>query len=158
MKNLKIENVWEYPRPPICDPHVGEIKVIINNKTIAKSKNVIRVLETSHPPTYYIPVNDIKLDFLKKNKNNSFCEWKGFANYYDLIADEVNIPNVGWYYPKPTKNFFSIKNFISFYAVGKLKCVVNGEIVKKQDGNFYGGWITTNLRGPFKGGTGTMGW
>ena len=157
---LKKENVWEYPRPPICQPHNGIIKVFVGNKLLASTKSAFRVIETSHPPTYYIPSTDIDLSLLKKNKNVSFCEWKGFASYFDLsIKNENNIiSNIGWSYTNPTKNFLPIKDFLSFYSSKVFRCIVNDEVVKKQEGDFYGGWITSNLKGPFKGGPGTQGW
>ena len=155
---LKQESVWDYPRPAIHQKHTGLIEVIVNNIIIAKSNNAIRVIETSHPPTYYLPPEDVKINLLKKNKNNSFCEWKGEASYLDFFIDKIKIPNIGWYYSLPTEKFQAIKNYISFYASRTEKCIVNGEIVKTQEGNFYGGWITKNLKGPFKGGGGTSGW
>ena len=155
---LKKENVWDYPRPAICQPHKGKIEVIINNKTIAKTNNAFRVIETSHPPTYYFPPNDVDMNLLKKNKINSFCEWKGTAYYLDLHLDTLRIINIGWFYISPSREFHSIKNYISFYASKAERCIVNGELVKKQDGEFYGGWITKNLKGPFKGALGTSLW
>ncbi len=155
---LKQENVWDYPRPAICQKHVGLIEVIVNNITVAKSKKAFRVIETSHPPTYYFPPEDVRMDFLKKNKNSSFCEWKGEANYLDLTINKIKTLNVAWFYSSPLKEFQAIKNFISFYASKADKCIVNGELAIKQEGNFYGGWITKNLSGPFKGAIGTLNW
>ena len=155
---LNKENVWDYPRPAICQPHKGIIKVIVDNKIIAKTNNAFRVIETSHPPTYYFPPSDVNVNLLKKNKKNSFCEWKGTANYVDLYMGEIKIFNIGWFYKSPKKDFQSIKGYISFYASKAEKCIVNGEIVKKQEGEFYGGWITKNLTGPFKGAKGTSFW
>ena len=156
--SLKKENVWDYPRPAICEPHKGTIEVITYNKTIAKTNNAIRVIETSHPPTYYFPPEDVAMNLLKKNNSNSFCEWKGTADYLDLHLDKIKILNIGWFYNFPKKEFQSIKNYISFYASKAEKCIVNGELVKKQEGEFYGGWITKNLIGPFKGAFGTSFW
>ena len=155
---LNKENVWDYPRPAICQPHKGKIEVIVNNKTIAKSNNAFRVIETSHPPTYYFPPKDVDMNLFKKNKNNSFCEWKGTASYLDLHLDAIEILNIGWFYASPKIEFQSIKSFISFYASKADQCIVNGELVQKQDGEFYGGWITDNLTGPFKGAHGTSFW
>ena len=152
------ENVWDYPRPAIYQYHEGQIEVIVNKNTIAKTNNAIRVIETSHPPTYYIPTEDVKVNLLRKSKSKSFCEWKGEANYLDLFTSTRKISNIGWYYSSPKKEFEKIKNFISFYASKTEKCIVNGELVEKQDGDFYGGWITKNLIGPFKGGSGTLEW
>ena len=155
---LKKENVWDYPRPAICQPHKGTIEVIVGNKSIAKTNNAIRVIETSHPPTYYFPPEDITVNLLKKNNTNSFCEWKGTANYVDLDLGKIKILNIGWFYKSPKKEFQLIKEYISFYASKAEKCIVNGELVKKQEGEFYGGWITKNLKGPFKGAIGTSFW
>ena len=156
--NLKKENVWDYPRPAICQKHKGTIEVIVDNKTIAKTNNAMRVIETSHPPTYYFPPEDVVMNLLKKNKSNSFCEWKGIANYVDLHLDKIKILNIGWFYKSPKTEFQPIKDYISFYASKAEKCIVNGELVKKQEGEFYGGWITKNLTGPFKGAIGTSFW
>ena len=98
------------------------------------------------------------MNLLKKNNSNSFCEWKGTADYLDLHLDKIKILNIGWFYNFPKKEFQSIKNYISFYASKAEKCIVNGELVKKQEGEFYGGWITKNLIGPFKGAFGTSFW
>ena len=156
--SLNEENVWNYPRPAICQTHIGTIEVIVNNKTIAKTNNAFRVIETSHPPTYYFPSEDVAMNLLKKNKRNSFCEWKGTADYVDLHLGKTKILSIGWFYESPKKEFQDIKNYISFYASKADKCIVNGELVKKQEGEFYGGWITKNLIGPFKGAKDTTFW
>ncbi len=155
---MKVEKVWNYPRPAVCEPFKGSIEVIYNNELLVKTKDAIRILETSHPPTYYIPNEDILISRLKKNTHTSFCEWKGVANYYDYIYNDECINNIGWYYSKPYYKFLSIKNFVSFYASKVDKCFVNKKEVLKQEGDFYGGWITDNLIGPFKGGAGTEEW
>ena len=155
---LKKEDVWDYPRPAIYQPHKGKLEVIVDNKTIAKTINAFRVIETSHPPTYYFPPSDVDMNLLKQNKNNSFCEWKGEASYLDLQSDTIKIFDIGWFYKSPKIEFQPIKDYISFYASKAVKCIVNGELVKRQDGEFYGGWITKNLTGPFKGAMGTSFW
>ena len=158
MMTLNKENVWDFPRPAICQTHRGTIEVIVDNKTIAKTNKAFRVIETSHPPTYYFPPKDVAMNLLQTNKSNSFCEWKGIANYIDLHLGKIKILNIGWFYNSPKKEFQPIKDYISFYASKTEKCIVNGEIVKKQEGEFYGGWITKNLIGPFKGARGTSFW
>ena len=155
---LNKENVWNYPRPAIYQIHKGTIEVIVDNKTIAKTNKALRVIETSHPPTYYFPPEDVAMNLLKKNNSSSFCEWKGKANYVDLHLGKTKILNIGWFYNSPNKKFQPIKEHISFYASKADKCIVNGELVKKQEGQFYGGWITKNLTGPFKGAKGTTFW
>ena len=155
---LKKESVWKYPRPPIWQYHKGEIEIIHNKKILAKTIHAIRIIETSHPPTYYLPIKSIDIKKLVINNNNTYCEWKGIANYYDYIDNKQNIKNIGWFYPDPTNKFSLIKNYVSFYASKLDKCFVNKKNVIKQQGNYYGGWITDNLIGPFKGGMGTDSW
>ena len=155
---LDIENVWDYPRPAICQAFEGQCKVMVNGKILAKSSKAFRVLETSHPPTYYLPPNDIDMNLLKRNQHNSICEWKGRAAYIDYHDDNMHIANIGWFYEQPTPSFMMIRNYISFYASKVESCFVNDEQVLAQEGDFYGGWITKNLKGPFKGGKGTFGW
>ena len=155
---LKKENVWDYPRPAIWEYHSGTIEVIQNNQNLAKTNNAIRVLETSHPPTYYVPEKHVMTSLLHKNDKTSFCEWKGLANYYDYEFNNTKITNIAWSYSDPNSKFLFIKNFISFYASKIDLCLVNSNSVIKQEGEFYGGWITANLTGPFKGGEGTEEW
>ena len=156
--SIKIEKVWHYPRPAIWEYYRGTIEVIHNNEVIAKTKNAIRILETSHPPTYYIPNDNVVTSLLNKNNDRSFCEWKGTASYFDYYNNNEYINNIGWCYSNPYYKFLPIKNFISFYASKVDKCFVDKKEVFKQEGSYYGGWITDNLIGPFKGGEGTEGW
>ena len=153
------ESVWDYPRPPRLERSPQQIKVVFNGVTIADSSNAYRVLETSHPPVYYIPPEDIKTQYLKPAASQrSFCEWKGFASYYDLIVEDKQISNAAWYYTQPTDNFAPIKDYVAFYPSKMDACYVDGELVKAQAGDFYGGWITDNIVGPFKGEAGSWGW
>ncbi|MDJ0593177.1 MAG: DUF427 domain-containing protein [Pleurocapsa sp. MO_226.B13] len=153
------ESVWDYPRPPRLERSPKPIKVIFNGVTIADSCNTYRVLETSHPPVYYIPPEDLKTEYLQPaSSQRSFCEWKGFASYYNLTVKDKQVNNAGWYYPQPTDNFTPIKNYVAFYPSKMDACYVDGELVKAQEGDFYGGWITKDIVGPFKGGRGTWGW
>ena len=152
------ESVWDYPRPPrleLCDK---QIKIIFNGLTIVDTKKAYRVLETSHPPHYYIPPEDIKMEYLQPTQKQSFCEWKGPANYYSVSVNDKQAVNVAWYYPNPTPEFAAIKNYPAFYADPMDECLVDGETVTPQPGNFYGGWITSDIVGPFKGGPGSWGW
>ena len=153
------ESVWDYPRPPRLERSPKQIKIVVNNIAIADSKNTYRVLETSHPPVYYIPLEEIKSEYLKpSNQQRSFCEWKGFASYYNLVVKDKEISNAGWYYPQPTEYFTPIKNYVAFYPSKMDACYVNDELVQAQAGDFYGGWITKDIVGPFKGGVGSWGW
>jgi uncharacterized protein (DUF427 family) len=152
------ESVWDYPRPPKLERTSKQIKIVFNNKIIAETNTAYRVLETSHPPVYYLPPKDIKTEYLVKANGQSFCEWKGVANYYDLVVGNKRIDKVAWYYSEPTSDFQAIKNYLAFYA-GKMDgCYVDGEKVIPQPGGFYGGWITGDIVGPFKGEPGTWGW
>ena len=152
------ESVWDYPRPPRLEDSPKHIQIIFNGVTIADTHRAKRVLETSHPPIYYIPPEDIKMEYLSSTNKGSFCEWKGQAIYYTLVVGDKQVVNVAWAYPNPTPNFADIKDYLAFYATPMDGCYVNGEKVEPQPGNFYGGWITKDIVGPFKGSPGTWGW
>ncbi len=157
------ESVWDYPRPPRLEPVSKRIRVVVAGVTLADSTGAHRVLETSHPPVYYLPPADIQMEHLKQAAGTSFCEWKGRARYYDLrlkAADggELFIPNIAWYYPRPTSPFAAIADCLAFYPSKADACYVDDEQVTAQEGDFYGGWITADIVGPFKGPPGTMGW
>jgi uncharacterized protein (DUF427 family) len=116
------------------------------------------VLETSHPPGYYIPPADLRMQHLRRTSRNSFCEWKGRAAYYTLTVGDRSVEDVGWFYPKPTTPFAALAGYVSFYAGPMDACYVDDERVTPQPGEFYGGWITSEIIGPFKGGPGSWGW
>ncbi|KAF0249620.1 MAG: hypothetical protein FD167_977 [bacterium] len=156
--NLGQESVWDYPRPPRLEPISKEIKIIFNAVTIAESSNAKRVLETSHPPVYYIPQTDILTEYLILVAGNSFCEWKGEAIYYSVRVNKRCAEKCAWSYPKPNRSFQLIKDHLAFYAAPMDACYVAGELVTPQPGGFYGGWITSDIIGPFKGEAGTWGW
>ncbi|NEQ30086.1 MAG: DUF427 domain-containing protein [Leptolyngbya sp. SIO4C5] len=152
------ESVWDYPRPPKLEASNKHIQVVFNGITVADTHRAQRVLETSHPPVYYIPPADIQLEHLQPTSGSSFCEWKGRAAYYTLSVGDRQVENVAWYYPEPTPRFQAIQNYVAFYPAKVDACYVDGEQVQAQQGDFYGGWITPDIVGPFKGGTGTWGW
>lgn len=152
------ESVWDYPRPPRLEPSSRHILVIFDGLTIAESRNTWRVLETSHPPVYYIPRCDIRMEYLMPTARRSFCEWKGNAAYFDLRSEERRSRDAAWTYPQPTARFSAIRDHVAFYASRVDRCVVDGEDVQAQPGDFYGGWITSHVVGPFKGVAGSMGW
>jgi uncharacterized protein (DUF427 family) len=152
------ESVWDYPRPPRLEASGKHIQVIFNGVTIADTRRAIRILETSHPPVYYIPPADIRMEYFIPGSGRSFCEWKGEARYYRLQINGRRAENVGWYYPRPTRDFAAIKDHVAFYAAPMDACFVDGEQVRPQPGHFYGGWITNDVVGPFKGEPGSMGW
>jgi len=157
------ESVWDYPRPPRIEKVEKEISIVSKKDPsiiILKTKNAYRILETSHPPTYYMPVDEINKDYVKpSNHRSTFCEWKGVAKYWDVIIPQTkeNYHGVGFSYPSPTQRYSEITNHISFYAKDFI-CKVDDEIVTPQPGNYYSGWITKNIKGPFKGGPGSWGW
>jgi uncharacterized protein (DUF427 family) len=152
------ESVWDYPRPPRLEKFNGVIRLRFGGVLIAETRNAYRVLETSHPPTYYLPMQDIAAKYLKKAQGESHCEWKGTALYFSLAVDGKTAERAAWYYPNPTPAFAAIKNHVAFYASLLDECTVNGEQVQPQPGAFYGGWITSNIVGPFKGAPGSEGW
>ncbi len=152
------ESVWDYPRPPRLESVSENIRVIYNTIVIADSNQAYRVLETSHPPCYYIPPTDIDMQYLTLTKKHTFCEFKGQASYYTVTVGDKSATNTAWFYSQPSKGFESIANYVSFYASNMDACYVGEEKVKPQAGDFYGGWITSKITGPFKGGAGTRGW
>lgn len=152
------ESVWDYPRPPRLEPVEGHVSVVFGGETIADTRRAKRVLETSHPPTYYIPPEDVRWNHVKLAPGRSTCEWKGSARYYDVEVGDKRVERAAWGYPSPTPGFASIKDHLAFYAGPMDACTVNGERVTPQPGGFYGGWITASVVGPFKGAPGTMGW
>lgn len=152
------ESVWDYPRPPklqVSDKHVA---VIFDGTTIADTIRAKRILETSHPPVYYIPRGDVDMNFLEQESGGSYCEWKGQANYFSVTSENHSSAKAAWSYSSPNKKYAKIKDHIAFYPHKMDACFVDGEEVRAQEGSFYGGWITDDIVGPFKGGAGTVGW
>lgn len=152
------ESVWDYPRPPRLERTDKRIQIIFNGETIADTRRAYRVLETSHPPTYYIPLADIRQEYLQPAAGSSMCEWKGGGRYVTVQVGEQRAERVGWSYPNPTAPFSPIRDHVAFYAGPMDACYVAGEKVVPQPGGFYGGWVTSDVVGPFKGEPGTMGW
>lgn len=152
------ESVWDYPRPPRVEDSKRHLKVIFNEVLIAESREGKRVIETSSPPVYYIPPKDIKVECMIKSMKHTLCEWKGIASYYTIVVGDKRAENAAWYYTDPTPDYISIKNYVAFYPQQIDACYLDGELVKAQSGSFYGGWITSEVVGPFKGEPGTEGW
>lgn len=152
------ESVWDYPRPPRLEPVVKHIQVVFNGEVIADTDRAMRVLETSHPPVYYIPLEDIRQEYLIPSARSTFCEWKGSGSYYTVAVGDKQATDVAWYYANPTPAFADIKNYVAFYAAPMDACYVDGEKVIPQPGGFYGGWVTKDVVGPFKGEPGSWGW
>ena len=152
------ESVWDYPRPPKMEPFRGHIRIVLYNKIVVDTNNAIRVLETSHPPTYYLPIDDFQNGVLQPTSKTSFCEYKGVASYWNLVVDGKVVTQAAWGYRNPSAQYTALKDTLSVYAHLVDACYVNDEQVQAQAGDFYGGWITSNIVGPFKGGPGTWGW
>lgn len=152
------ESVWDYPRPPRLEPVPHRIRIEFNGETIADTTRAFRVLETSHPPVYYLPPDDIRMELLIRASGGSFCEWKGEAGYYTLTVGDRTVERVAWTYPTPTAAFAAIAGFLAFYAGPMDACWVGDERAAPQPGGFYGGWITSAIVGPFKGEPGSFGW
>ena len=152
------ESVWAYPRPAIAEPCARRLQVIHRGVTVADTTRGFRALETSHPPTYYFPRDDVDMTLLAPAGRRSLCEWKGGAVYFDVTVAGETLPAAAWCYPNPTGGFAAIRNALAFYPAPFETCLVDGERVTPQPGGFYGGWITSHVAGPFKGGPGSMGW
>lgn len=152
------ESVWDYPRPPRVEKSDKLIRVVFNGEVIAETRNAYRVLETSHPPAYYIPQADIRMAFFKPTNRATFCEFKGQASYWTLTVGDKTEDNVAWSYAKPASGFEPITDHLALYPGRMDACYVDDEQVQAQAGDFYGGWITSDIVGPFKGGAGTWGW
>jgi uncharacterized protein (DUF427 family) len=152
------ESVWDYPRPAILQDTNKHLKIICNGIILAETNRGKRVVETSHPPTYYFPPEDIKLEHLIETPKKGFCEWKGIYKYYDVSIGDQYINHAAWRCVEPTRDFMPIKEYYAFIAKLMDACYVNDELVTPQSGDFYGGWITADIVGPFKGDSGTWGW
>lgn len=153
-----MENVWDYPRPPALEPCARRVRIEIGGTLIADSTAALRVLETSHPPTVYIPPGDIAEGALRPAGGRSFCEFKGDAHYYDVVGGAQTAPRAAWAYAAPVARYAALRDHVAFYPSRMDACWLDDERVQSQEGDFYGGWITADLSGPFKGGPGTLGW
>jgi uncharacterized protein (DUF427 family) len=152
------ESVWDYPRPPRLESTDKRIRVVLDGITLVDTTGAFRLLETSHPPVYYFPPADVQLEYLREESNGTYCEFKGRAYYYAAIMPDRIVPTVAWYYPHPGFRYQEIAGYIAFY-LSKVDAGYVGETqATAQEGDFYGGWITPEIVGPFKGGAGTWGW
>ena len=152
------ESVWSFPRPAIAETNRAHIVIEHAGTIVAETRASVRTLETSHPPSYYIPREDIAPGILRPANGSSLCEWKGEATYWDVVIADIVLPRVGWSYAVPAPSFFALRDHVAFYAAPFDRCSVDGATVTPQPGDFYGGWITSALVGPFKGGPGSHGW
>lgn len=152
------ESVWDYPRPAICEETSRRVQIIHQGITLLDTKAAYRTLETSHPPTYYIPQSDIAMKHLRTNSRRTMCEWKGQARYYDILVGDAVIPAAAWSYNAPTPSFAAIRDYVAFYPDPLDQCLIDGEQITPQPGQFYGGWISQYEAGPFKGIPGSQFW
>jgi uncharacterized protein (DUF427 family) len=151
------ESVWDYPRPPRIERDPREVIVRVGDVVVAQTQNACRILETASPPTFYIPGTDVQHEYLRPATGASSCEWKGDARYWTVVVPPAVLDSVGWSYDEPHPAFERIRGWISFYP-GRTDCYVGGVKVMPQPGGFYGGWITPEVVGPFKGAPGSSGW
>lgn len=153
-----VENVWDYPRPPSIEPSTEHLVVALGGVTIAETRASYRICETSHPPTYYLPIGSFAPGVLRPIDGTTWCEWKGAASYFDVVTDQRTIPAGAWTYETPTDGYRDLVGHVAIYPGKVDSCTIDDETVQAQDGDFYGGWITSRVTGPFKGAPGTLGW
>lgn len=151
------ESVWQYPRPPALMSSTLPVKVSLGGVLIAESTQCLRVLETSHPPTFYLPPDDVNTSRFSSAQNTSFCEWKGIATYWDVTTEDRLVRGGSWSYQTPSESFTELGDYFSFYP-SLFDCFVDGDLVQPQPGDFYGGWVTKDVVGPFKGEPGSEWW
>ncbi len=153
-----VESVWDFPRPPRVERVDWRIRVVHGGETIVDAPGALRVLETSQAPAYYVAFEHVADVFLRPSEHRTFCEWKGVATYADVVVGDSIAVRATWSYPDPTTAFAELLGHRAFYAQALDECWVDDERVESNDGDFYGGWITANVTGPFKGAPGTAMW
>lgn len=153
------ESVWDYPRPPVVRRTDEHVVLTAGGRVVADTRAAVRVLETSHPPVYYLPASHFAPGALTPSRGTSWCEFKGRAVYHALPgADGAVIEQAGWSYPDPSPGYEELRDHVAVYPGRVERITVDGEVVQPQEGDFYGGWITSRVTGPFKGAPGTLGW
>ena len=152
------ESVWDYPRPPSADVTARHVVVYFGGRPIADTRRAIRVCETSHPPVYYVPRDDIADGVLERAPGGSWCEWKGSATYWDVVVEGRRVAQAAWSYEDPSPGFEHLRGAVAYYPGKVDRALVDDEPARPQAGGFYGGWITDEVVGPFKGEPGTLGW
>ncbi|HET7476520.1 MAG TPA: DUF427 domain-containing protein [Dermatophilaceae bacterium] len=150
--------MWDYPRPPVLRESAARIWIILGGVVICETSHSWQVLETSHPPSYYLPRQAFLDGALAPGDGASVCEWKGSARYLDVRGGDRVAPRAAWFYPTPTAAFAALADHVAVYPEAMDECRVDGERVRAQPGGFYGGWITATVSGPFKGIPGSNGW
>ena len=158
-ERARTESVWDYPRPPIVVPSRERVVIELDGEIVADTRRSLRVLETSHPPVYYVPADALAPTLLRPVPGTTWCEFKGSASYFDVVCPSGRVlPRAAWHYPQPTAGFEALVDHVAFYPGRMDRCLVDDEVVVPQPGHFYGGWITSEIVGPFKGEPGTSGW
>jgi uncharacterized protein (DUF427 family) len=154
-----VEHVWDYPRPPAVEACARRVRLELGGELIADSTRALRVLETSHPPTIYLPPGDVRRDLLSaSDARSTWCEFKGAARYFDVSVGDRHVHALAWSFPDPTPGYEALRDHLAFYPGRVDAAWLDDERVHAQEGDFYGGWITADLVGPFKGAPGTLGW
>lgn len=152
------ESVWGYPRPPRVERTSRSVQIVLGGEVIIDTDDVIRVLETSHPPTIYLPIAAFAPGALVPADGSSFCEFKGAAAYFDVRGGDQVRERAAWTYPDPAAGYAELMDRVAMYPAGMDRCTLGGVTVTPQPGRFYGGWVTPDVAGPFKGAPGSMGW
>jgi len=152
------ESVWDYPRPPRVEPVTQRIRVELGGIVLAESVRAYRIIETASPPVYYLPPGDVRTEYLEPSPRSTFCEWKGRAKYWSVRVGDRFAEDAAWSYPEPEAGYEAIRNYIAFYAGKMDACYVGEYRARPQPGEYYGGWITPDVVGPFKGEPGTEAW
>jgi len=159
VSGTSVENVWDYPRPPAVTSCRDRVRLEVAGEVLAESANALRVLETSHPPTVYVPPDDVRADLLvPSGAGSTWCEFKGVARYLDAVVGDRRVRAVGWTYRDPSRGYEALRDHVAFYPGRVDAAWIGEERVQAQPSDFYGGWITADLVGPFKGPPGTLGW
>ena len=151
------ESVWDYPRPPRVEPATRRVRIVLAGTPVAESDRALRVCETASPPVYYVPPQDVRREHLEPAERSSFCEWKGRARYWHARVGGILVADAAWSYPAPEAAFEALRDYVAFYP-GRVEAWLGVERVRPQPGGFYGGWVTDELVGPWKGEPGTEGW
>ena len=152
------ESVWDYPRPPRVERCDRRVRVVVEDIVVAESDRALRVLETSSPPTIYVPREDVRGEHLRRAEGKTVCEFKGTASYHDVVVGERVVESAAWSYRRPNDRYVELRDHIAFYAGRVDAAYLDDEAVTPQPGEFYGGWITDEIDGPFKGGPGSLRW
>jgi len=152
------ESVWDYPLPPRVEPVAQRVLVEFGGIILADSVRAYRLLQTATPPVYYVPRDDVRVEHLAPSGHTTICEWKGGAEYWSVRVGERSAENAAWSYPEPDNGYEVIRDYLAFYARKMDACYVGAYRVIPQPGEYYGGWITPDIVGPFKGEPGTENW